>query len=463
MQRRCFFERMMLAAVGLVWMFQMPAQAEEVPKEERIIPGVYAEDLALGGMTVREAEACLASRLKEMTQVPLVVRFAETEGGDQTATVILGELGIRWANPEVLVGVEALGNRGTLIHQYKEQKDIERKNRVLDLQYALDPELVSRYFREQAAMVDREVQEAAIQRIDGQFLVTEGKPGLTLDVEASAQELLARSVHWDSPEEQSFEATVLEVQPRCTYEELSRIRDPLGTATTYYNSSANSGRNQNLVTGIGLINGTVVLPGEVFSANGAMAPYTEERGWGYGGSYTAEGKIEQTLGGGICQISSTLYNAALQAELTITQRNNHSMTVSYLPVGLDAAIAGDWKDLKFRNDYEAPIYLECYAKNGTLYFAVWGQETRPENRQVSYYSEVTKTWEEEPVYEDDPTLPIGQEEVSYGGAIGHTSVTYKEVRVDGQVVEKTVVSEDYYRASAKVIRRGTNPEPAAAG
>ena len=103
--------------------------------------------------------------------------------------------------------------------------------------------------------------------------------------------------------------------------------------------------------------GTVLMPGEEFSAYTWLTPFTVENGYASAGSY-ANGQVVDTVGGGACQICTTLYNAALLAEMDITQRQNHSMIVTYVPASQDSAIAGTYKDLKFKNPYDTPIYME---------------------------------------------------------------------------------------------------------
>ncbi|MCI8514170.1 MAG: hypothetical protein HFI93_06010 [Lachnospiraceae bacterium] len=464
MQKKYVSGRLLLAAVCFACCFSFPSLAVEAPEGEDIAQGVYVEEIDVSGMTHEEALAALDGRTAAIAQAPVTITFGGTVAEDGTVTTdkilttTLGELGLSCTNRDVIDGVEQVGRTGSLVYRYKQLKDLDNENLVFDLTYSLDETIVNDFINNNSAPFNVEPVNATIRKNGNGFSVTDSQVGMSVDAAGTAAALMAAGGSWESSEPLSVAAVVSETQPYYTKEALSTIQNKLGEGETKYSGGDSLGRNINLKVGTALIDGSVVMPGEVFSANAAMEPYTEDRGWAYGGSYTADGKVEQSLGGGICQISSTMYNAALKAEVGIAQRNNHSMTVNYLPIGLDAAIAGDWKDLKIQNNYATPIYIECYASRGTLYFAIWGQETRPANRTVNYYSVETGSWEEPPVYEDDPTLPLGKEEVSYNGSVGRTSVTYKEVKIDGVVTETTVISEDYYRASAKVIRRGTNAD-----
>ena len=137
---------------------------------------------------------------------------------------------------------------------------------------------------------------------------------------------------------------------------MANVKDLLGTFSTSLTSS-NANRIKNVNSASNYIDGTVLYPGEEFSTHDVIAPFTAERGYAEAANYV-NGEIVDGMGGGVCQVSTTLYNAVLRAELEVTERAPHSMTVSYVKLSEDAAIAGTWKDLKFRNSSQYPIYIE---------------------------------------------------------------------------------------------------------
>lgn len=154
----------------------------------------------------------------------------------------------------------------------------------------------------------------------------------------------------------------------------------LGTFTTSYSTSG-ANRSGNVKNGCSKINGTLLYPGDSFSAYETVSPFTEANGYYMAGSYS-NGMVVESLGGGICQVSTTLYNAVLLAELDVTERFNHSMIVNYVDPSADAAISGTAKDLKFTNNLDCPVYIEGYTTSDKhITFTVYGQETRPSNRK----------------------------------------------------------------------------------
>ena len=163
-------------------------------------------------------------------------------------------------------------------------------------------------------------------------------------------------------------------------------------------------------------------------------------------------------------MSTTLYNAVIRAELDIEERFNHSMIVSYVDPSADAAIAGTYKDLKFKNNTDAPLYIEGYTKDMVIYFNVYGQETRPADREVIFESETLSTSDPGVVYQasGDPIGYISQKQSSH---VGYTAQLWKIVKVGGVEESREVFNKSTYKASPRIVIVGTgsaNPEASAA-
>ena len=147
-----------------------------------------------------------------------------------------------------------------------------------------------------------------------------------------------------------------------------------GTCTTGFSTSS-SNRINNIEVAAGHLNNLVVMPGQEISASDTIKPRTTANGYKSAGAYL-NGRTVPAIGGGICQVSSTVYNAVKNAGLTVLERHPHSMPVHYLPLGLDAAISAGSKDLRFRNDYSAPVILQAYTegKNLIVNCLVWNHD-----------------------------------------------------------------------------------------
>ena len=225
-------------------------------------------------------------------------------------------------------------------------------------------------------------------------------------------------------------------------------------------SNGTSGRKQNVAVGAEKINGTLVQPGEEFSVEAVVVPFDAENGYALAASYEM-GKVVDSYGGGICQVSTTLYVAVLKAELEVTERYSHSMIVHYVDPSMDAAIAEGLKDLKFINNTDAPIYIEASADGSTLHFAIYGHETRDPNRTVRYENETTSTEDPTPGLTEDANASFGTIEQTSYGYQGSTARLWKIVNDNGNETKEQVNSSTY-RMTSDVYTVGTKTDNAAA-
>lgn len=204
----------------------------------------------------------------------------------------------------------------------------------------------------------------SLQRNGDSFDFVPGQEGKEVDVVKSVyaiNDFLQNS--WDGSANE-IELVTNTVQPRGSKEELSKIKDNLGGFSTDFSRSA-AGRAANVKNACSLINGSVIYPGEQFSVYEAISPITTDNGYQIAGAYE-NGQVVDSVGGGVCQVATTLYNAVIRAELDIVQRYNHSMIVSYVEPSDDAAIAGTYKDLRFKNNLDNPVYIEAIAVEESL-------------------------------------------------------------------------------------------------
>lgn len=231
--------------------------------------------------------------------------------------------------------------------------------------------------------------------------------------------------------------------------------DKLSEYSTIFDSS-NRNRSNNLAISAEKIDGTIIMPGETFSYNQTVGERTIAAGYKEAGAY-AGGKVVQDVGGGICQTSSTLYNAALLANLEIVDRSNHQFLTSYVDASRDATVAWGSIDFKFKNTRTYPIKIEASAKNGVCEMAIYGikedkeYEVVIESEVLSYIPFTTK-------YENDDSLEEGEEVIEQSGYTGCTSEAYKILKLNGKVVSKTLLSKDTYDPMTRIIRRGTKKE-----
>jgi vancomycin resistance protein YoaR len=252
------------------------------------------------------------------------------------------------------------------------------------------------------------------------------------------------------------------IEPKVTTSIFSAnlFKDTLGTASTNFNTNSvnNANRAVNMRLSVSKINGKILLPGDVFSFNDVVGPRTADRGYKSANSYIG-GKIVQDIGGGICQVSTTLYNSTLKSDLETVFRSNHMFTVGYVPFGQDAAVSYDSTDFKFKNNTNMPIkILGSVTSSNQVVFSILGTNETP-NKTIEI-SNVQIGSTPAPVrYVNDPTLPEGQTVVVNSGMAGYVIDTYKIVKINGEVQSKTKIHRSTYRTLERVVKRGTKSVP----
>ena len=227
--------------------------------------------------------------------------------------------------------------------------------------------------------------------------------------------------------------------------------DLLATYTTSY-ATSNSNRSTNIALAAKKINGTVLMPGEEFSFNGTVGKRTTAAGFKVAGVYS-NGQVTSDVGGGICQVSSTLYNSVLKANLEITNRVNHTFTVAYVPIGLDATVSWGAPDFKFKNSRSYPVKIVATTANKKITVSIYGLKEDVEY-EVELVSYKTATVPYSTVYTTDTSLAPGQTKVVQSGSNGAKAVSYRVLKLNDQEVSRTLLSKDTYSPHNQIIAVG---------
>lgn len=442
------FRQLGIVAFSLALFLGVPvvAQAQE---EYTIKDGIYISGMDVGGMTAGEAEAAIDDYVNSIK--PAIITLNTANGGEVQITA--GDLGLTWVNREIVEEAAGIGQEGNVIIRYKMMKDLQQENIIYELELAFDKEAIRSILEEKCVKYNSEAVNAALSRADGAFVIEGGQSGYALDVEASTGLVHDYMVQEWNYQPATIALAVNEVLPQGTAEELAQVTDILGSFTTSYSSSG-SARSANVANGCALINGITLYPGEEFSTLEAITPFTKENGYYPAASYS-NGRVVDSLGGGICQVSTTLYNAVLLAELEVTERHNHSMIVAYVDPSADAAIAESAdKDFCFVNNTDYPIYIEGITKNKKITINIYGVETRSSDREVEYVSEVLQriSPSADVIYADEGQ-PIGYI-VTESAHVGYKAKLWKVVRENGVEVERTEVNYSSYKMTPRYATVG---------
>ena len=421
-----------------------------------IMNGIYIDDIDLSGKTYDEAIKLVKDKVATMSEAVLTINSIDNHKLNITAA----DIGISWDDEDTIADALYVGRSGNLVERYKEKKDLEHDKRVYPLNVNFDKDIVTSIVEEQSQLYGVEAKNPTLSKEDGDFTITPGTTGKKIDVNASVSRIMSKLDSFDGSD-MDIDLKVIEDVPKATVEDLEKIHDLIGTYTTSFSSSS-ADRSGNVRNGTSLVNGTFLMPGESFSMYKTVSPFTSENGYYLAGSYL-NGMVVESLGGGICQVSSTLYNAVLRAELQIDERYNHSMIVTYVDLSSDAAISGTSKDFKFTNSSEYPIYIEgITTEDKKVVFNIYGVETRPENRKVSFESvKISETVPNGDKIIADPSMALGSISVQ-SAHTGYKGELWKVVTVDGVETERTQINSSNYLPTPKTATVGTATDNPAA-
>ena len=421
---------------------------------ETILKGVSIDKLDVSGMTREEALAALESYEKNLGGQSIKLGI-----GDNVIEAKLSDLGVTFDNEDLVDEAIGVGHAGNIVKRYKDQKDLQHSGKTFPLSWQTNEDTVRTYVENNCTKYDKKAQNASLTRENGAFNFVAGTEGLELNVDSAVRTISDYlENNWTSDNTAVLNLETQITEPEGSAEELANIKDLLGSFTTSFSTSG-SNRCKNVSSGASHINGTVLYPGEEFSAYETVSPFTEANGYAMAGSYL-NGEVVDSMGGGICQVSTTLYNAVLRAELNVTERSPHSMTVHYVDLSEDAAIAGTYKDFKFVNSTEYPIYIEGYTTSDKkITFNIYGKETRDKNRTISFESQMVSETPATTILQEDAVQGIGYKAVSSKGSSGYVAELYKIVKVNGVETDRIKVNKSTYKGTNRVVTYGTAGDP----
>ena len=290
-------------------------------------------------------------------------------------------------------------------------------------------------------------QRASVKFAAGKFTRKYEVPSFTVDTEAVGAAALAAM----SKQKPQFEIPMKTGDVRVTNEAIDSIRVVVKSFSTTF-SAGNLNRSHNIRLAAESLSGSVLIPGEVLSYNDTVGRRTPKAGYREAGVY-ANGRHEVDYGGGICQVSTTLFNAVALANLEIVSRSNHSMPVPYVPVGRDATVDYGSIDFKFKNSFDTPIAIASEIVGGKITFYVLG--TKKMDVEVRMETTGHSSWGNKTQYITDNGLSAGATRVIERGSIGRKCTTWRIVEKDGVEIDRQQMFESIYRASPRIIARGT--------
>lgn len=364
----------------------------------RIAPGIILCGRDVSGMTVEKLEEVVAGLVPEMRLELRCPYLAECRGEveQRIKTVQKGKDRIRVEEDVVYLIIEepvfsvcaedvieavTEQSRKVKVWEWIYDKIVGRpyRKRGVAVDFVWNGEYVTERMHLLETIVSRDRKNATLYWDNDAIAVEESRNGFRVSMEEWQQTAEQMAAEMEVRLQKGWkEETIVRLPgkgtvllPELTTEQAKACDTVIGEFSTSY-AGAGAGRTKNIATGAGKLHRKVILPGEEFSVAEALLPFTEANGYAPGGTYI-DGVLGESIGGGVCQLSTTLYNALLYTKLDITRRSPHSLPVGYIPLGRDAAIAGDYKDLRFKNTTKVPVLLLCEATGNEVKVTLYGQ------------------------------------------------------------------------------------------
>lgn len=415
---------------------------------EKVYRGVSINSVDVSGLS----KIALSEFLIEEFNEPTIEGKVKFTSGDKTLEVSYKDLGLTYDYDKAIA--EAFNFSENLSYS-------EKVNQIFNPKKSLDITLTEKFdankiidslYEKLSYTFNVSPVDATVSIVDGQVVVTESSSGLEVDKEA-----LIKMINDSTPgsvSQNGFNVPTKSADPRISSDVLGKINGKLGTYTTTFKSSSKE-RATNVELSAQSINGVLLMPGESFSFNKIVGPRTRERG--YKDAAIIIGDIyESGLGGGICQTSSTLHQAVIRSGILPTQRRNHSLPTSYMPLGFDAVVAWGSLDYVFKNPYKFPILIDVSTANRTLTVSIYGDVTAVDKT----YSMVSETYETVPYTTkkvNDNTIQKGKTVVKKNGVNGTKVNVYLLIsdKQTGKLLEKKLLWKDYYLPQQQIIHVGT--------
>jgi len=436
----------LLVGLGLLFGGLFTITMTMLPRDANIVSGVHVGSIAVGGMTRAKARQTLERALTRDEEITLTA-------GSQQRTVALSDLGIAPNADKLVKQAYQIGRQGSFFSTCYQLLLVHTKGVTLKPVYAVDTAQAENVLNDLGDAVNTPPADATA-RWDAnaeRVVLTPGHEGARLDVPASLKLIKGianNELAAGRPAPATLALPYRVKMPHVNADMLAQVDTVLGAFSTSYATSTRS-RGTNIETAAQSIDGMVMLPGEVFSFNKTVGPRNSENGFKLA-PVIIDGQLQEGTGGGVCQVSTTLYNAVLLSDLKVTSRRHHSMPSHYVSAGRDATVVYGAIDFRFRNTTDAPIVLQATTANRRLTVRVLGKGPAPVVHIV--------TGDRTPrpghtITKNDPSLPAGTRVVKKGK--GGVAVTVSRVVGEGPDAHSEVISHDSYAGEPTIVRVGT--------
>ncbi|NNU74748.1 VanW family protein [Clostridium estertheticum] len=412
-----------------------------------ILPGVKIGNEDLTGKTRKEAQTIINDKYASDVMKKKITIVTDEKKYIIDYKMVEAKYNVDQAVEQALT----YGKDGNMFQRYKAITHPVSKQIKLTFEY--NDKAVDKILKGIAKDIDKNAKNATITKdIGGQFFVTNDVIGKQLEVDKLKNDIKSKIDVGVSKDDDYIKAAVKDIKPKISEAALKTINTRISRYTTNFGSSS-EGRATNIALATGSINGKLLMPGDVFSFNDVVGERTALRGYKAAGVIIGD-KLEQGLGGGICQVSSTLYNAMLSTSIVSVERIHHTISSGYIPKGQDATVDYGNLDYKFKNTFEYPIYIEGFLSNGNIHFNIYSNSTLTK-RTYEIVNEVSEPTDPKTETIKDPTMYRGQSEIVKTGYAGFKVKVTRKTYENGNLVNTEIINQDTFHVINEVKKVGT--------
>lgn len=433
-----------ILSIGLITLILMTFF---ILNSNKIYKGVSINGIPVGGLNIIEASKYVENQLEQ----PLKSRKIQLVYKEYALDVKYEDIGVSYDYYAASQSAFQVGREGSIFTRLKSILFTRLNGKDVEMQLTNDNDKISSIVNSVKANVNAESQDATIEMVNGNFVITPEIIGIRVQEELLREKIVSALMN-----SSIVEIPVEEATPQITEKMLSNITSKIGSFSTSFSGSS-SGRIHNIKLAAELIDGSLILPSEIFSFNDITGEKKLETGYKKA-PVIVNGEYTEGIGGGVCQVSSTLYNAALLADLEIVERYPHSIPAAYVSKGRDATVVDNNLDFKFKNAYENPIYINAKVNSNTITFEVYGKKNE-DGRTIKIESIIKEKITPEVEEIVDTSLEPEEVVVVQEGRYGYKVETYKVILYNGKIEDKILITKDYYKPRKKTIRIGPELKP----
>ena len=425
----------------LIVSFDNVVLSNAVGFEGKIHKNIYVRDIDISNLTREEAKNKINKIIESNNS--FILNLSENK-----YVFLKEDIDVDYNVDDLIETAYGIGRNEGIISNIKTIGNLRLgKKIILDYRITYDEKKLNKYLMELNKKIYKKPKNATIRINNGQIIITKEKNGYKLNKDKLKNTLVEKIVNMDCSEEI---IPIITIKPVYLYEDLSKIDTVLGRFETYFNSQ-NYNRSTNIKLAASATTNILLNQGEVFSfnsniQNSNISKYLKEA------PVIINGKSEKGRGGGMCQVSSTIYNAALYSGMSIISVRNHSIPSPYIEKGRDATVSGGIIDLKFKNNYKTPVYIYNQVMGNKIVCTIYGNKR--DKQDIEIITEITDEINNRIIRKNSEKYDLGVKTIEQEGRKGYKVKTYRVYKNDfGNKSE--YIGESYYPPQDKIIIYGT--------